>query len=187
MRSRLRYGIVGGSGLPFSLTREMSIRFFGYFASKQRANCAPGTFQISLSVLSLSQTPALLIPGIVFTGTVSDAPFDPGPGPILVFLTLLFGYCLSPPPPFFRSTRSPTLLSRKLFGFPLRWFRARSRVHARPTENLSNEIFGGTNSPRPRAVDVSSFGWERSRPVLRRLHSIRKEDITRWMSHERLV
>ena len=41
MRSRLRYGIVGDSGhrVPFlSVTREMSIRFFGYFAGKQTAN-----------------------------------------------------------------------------------------------------------------------------------------------------
>lgn len=91
------------SGYPFSLTREMSIRFFGYFASGKRAartngqqafarylfpassfytleSYAKQTFQISLSAPSFlfpSPRPLSSTLDRPFTATVTDAPLDP--------------------------------------------------------------------------------------------------------------
>lgn len=147
MRSPLRYGIVGGSGYrgyPFSLTREMSIRFFGYFASKRTERAA----SVAISRLPMPRIlrqerskypcrssfapPPCLWP---FTPSGSPSihgqqctPFDLSLGP-LVFLTLLFGSHLSRRLyPLAARSCSERSQSRESFGFPL--FGPRSRTRA---------------------------------------------------------
>lgn len=119
------------SGYPFSLTREMSIRFFGYFASENeratgvRAISLPGFFlytlelcandvpNISVGPLPLFfPLPALFLPPLIGRSPPRSAMhlLTLAPGPPLVFLTLLFGSCLSSPPPFFLPLPRPRFL-----------------------------------------------------------------------------
>lgn len=177
------------SGYPFSLTREMSIRFFGYFASENeratgvRAISLPGFLFLYPRIVRQTNVPNISV-GPSFLSSPSF--FHPWSAvhryghrctswpslqaPSLVFLTLLFGSCPSPPPPLFPRAGSSTLLSRKLFGFPLF-----QREIAREPNNLDN-LSSGTRGKRKKerdsslhTEDVSSFGNEPIR-VLRSFH-----------------
>lgn len=73
MRSRVRYGIVGGSsGGSSGGTREMNIRFFGYFAERRYlASCSP-RIERSKYALPFPRSSSRC---------VSTAPLDPCVGP----------------------------------------------------------------------------------------------------------
>lgn len=165
MRSRLRYGIVGDSGhrVPFlSVTREMSIRFFGYFAGKQTANertknertnkrqrrqSSPTARDISWGASYASNCApsntfqislSVLFPFCLFTGTTAaDAPFDPSARTSPRISHITFRVSLSLRECLFRVSYSAfRCVAREI-----------ARVHAREsptTENLSNGTFTGT-------------------------------------------
>lgn len=180
------------SGYPFSLTREMSIRFFGYFASELRertgnrrsrdissrlllsipSNRTPNkrSKYLCRPLPSSSPLPALFLPPLIGRSPLRSPMhlLTLAPGPLARISHITFRI-LSFSAAFFPRAGSSTLLSRKLFGFPL----LQREIAREPT---TSRIYRTKRAEKererdssPHTEDVSSFGNQPIR-VLRSFH-----------------
>lgn len=165
------------SGYPFSLTREMSIRFFGYFASENeratgvRAISLPGFFLYTLELcandvpnISVAPPPPLLSSprplsstlDRPFTATVSDAPLDPRsrPPPRISHVTFrilsFFAASLFPSPPPSKVPRPCCRLSYSAF----RCSTARSHASPQPREFIERNLRRERKRERDRSLSI---------------------------------